>query len=84
MVSSESRAFWNEVGSQKNFDDPFFLDSFSPYVTKESPIIEYGCGYGRLLNLLSEKGYSNLQGFDLAPKMLKRGFSLFPHLYHQH
>lgn len=76
----EIQKFWNEVGSEKNFNDPFFLDKFSSHVNKDSDIIEYGCGYGRILNNLWNQGYQKLTGFDFAPKMLEKGNSLFPQL----
>ncbi len=72
--------FWSEVGSTKNFTDPFFLDKFSEHTSKDSQIIEYGCGYGRILDILCKNGYQSLKGFDFAPQMIERGKALFPHL----
>jgi len=80
MNHSATQTFWNEIGSTKNFSDPFFEAIFSQYVEKTSAIIEYGCGYGRILSKLWEAGYTNLQGFDFAPKMIERGQTTFPHL----
>lgn len=80
MTQAEIQNFWNEVGSAKNFTDPFFENKFSSYLHRGSQIIEYGCGYGRILNKLWQTGYRELIGFDFAPKMIERGKNIFPHL----
>lgn len=72
--------YWNEIGSQKNFEDPLHLERLAPFVTQDAAIMEYGCGYGRLLQYLHTQGYSNLQGFDLAPNMIERGNRKNPNL----
>lgn len=72
--------FWNEIGFNKNFNDPFFIDRLSPWLSKDKQIIEYGCGYGRILNILWEHGYKKTIGFDFASKMLERGHVSFPYL----
>jgi len=72
--------FWSEVGSTKNFTDPFFLDKLASHLNKNSQIIEYGCGYGRILDILHKSGYQSLMGFDFAAQMIQRGKTLFPHL----
>ena len=76
----DSQTFWNEVGSKKDFEDPLYVDRLKPYIDSQSSIVEYGCGYGRLLNLLFLKGYRNLAGYDFAKKMVERGNKTFPHL----
>lgn len=76
----DTKTFWNEIGYKKNFSDLFFADKLIPYLKKEDRIVEYGCGYGRILNLLKEKGYRNSIGFDLSPKMLERGKKEHPDL----
>lgn len=80
MKSSNSLEFWNEIGPQKNFSDPFFIDKLLPCLSKEKLIVEYGCGYGRILNLLRGQGFEKLYGFDFAPKMIERGQKMYPDL----
>lgn len=74
------QTFWNEVGSKKVFVDPFPLEKVESMLEKGAKIVEYGCGYGRILQLLHEAGYSHLRGYDFAPKMIERGKELYPHL----
>ncbi|MDX8431268.1 MAG: class I SAM-dependent methyltransferase [Candidatus Algichlamydia australiensis] len=76
----EAQTYWNEVGSQKDFEDPLYLEKIKPYIHHHSKIVEYGCGYGRLLQFLKSEGYTNLYGFDFAPKMIERGKSAHPDL----
>lgn len=76
----EAQTFWNEIGSKKNFEDPLSIDKFSAYINSDSKIVEYGCGYGRLMNLLKSKGYQNIIGFDYAPNMIERGNQTNPDL----
>jgi SAM-dependent methyltransferase len=80
MGQTDIQTFWNDIGSTKEFTDPFFEEKFSSFLNKKSTILEYGCGYGRILNNLSKAGYENLRGFDFAPKMIERGQKIFPHL----
>lgn len=68
-----AQEYWNEVGSKKVFEDPLYLDKLAPFLSPESQIIEYGCGYGRMLRLLKDGGYENLLGLDFAPNMIARG-----------
>lgn len=76
----EAKIFWNEIGSKKTFEDPLYINKLQPYLNEDSRIVEYGCGYGRLLNILQTKGYQNLTGFDYAPNMIERGSQLYPTL----
>lgn len=77
---NDLRHFWSEIGSQKNFTDPFYLEELAKYIPSPGVIVEYGCGYGRILSQLWDAGYRQLIGFDFAEKMLKRGRESFPHL----
>ncbi len=75
-----AQAYWNTIGVQKEFEDPIYLDKLAPFLTPNAKIIEYGCGYGRLLHFFYSQGYENLVGFDYAPAMIKRGQEAFPNL----
>ncbi|MBA2728256.1 MAG: class I SAM-dependent methyltransferase [Parachlamydiaceae bacterium] len=79
-MSKLAQQYWNEVGSKKDFEDPLYLERLSSFLTKESKIVEYGCGYGRLLQLLNTNGYQNLVGFDFAQSMIERGKNANPNL----
>jgi ubiquinone/menaquinone biosynthesis C-methylase UbiE len=50
------------------------------HLRSQARILDHGCGYGRLLNQLSEAGYGNAVGMDFSDKMLMQCRSQFPHL----
>jgi ubiquinone/menaquinone biosynthesis C-methylase UbiE len=75
-----AQQYWNDIGSKKVFEDPIYLDKLSPFLSPTAQIIEYGCGYGRVISTLKSAGYQNLIGFDFAPNMIKRGLSENPSL----
>lgn len=75
-----AQQYWNDIGSKKVFEDPLYLDKLSPFLTPEDQIIEYGCGYGRMLRLLKSAGYNHLTGFDFAANMIQRGHAENPDL----
>lgn len=79
-MMQELQKFWNTIGATKVFNDPFSFEAFLLGLQSSSRIVEYGCGYGRLLHLLHERGYRNLAGYDFAPNMISRGKSLFSNL----
>jgi len=75
--------YWNRVASEKCFSHPLRLEwllQYLKYLRPQARILDYGCGYGRLLNQLSEAGYGNAVGIDFSDKMLRQCRSQFPHL----
>lgn len=80
----DGQTYWDEIGHKKDFEDPFPLDRIESLVSKDATIVEYGCGYGRILSMLQESGYSNLTGYDYSSKMIERGRALYPNLSFTH
>ncbi len=76
----EAVEYWNKIGSEKVFEDPLYLDKLANYIDPNAKILEYGCGYGRLLQILNANGYRDLVGFDFSQSMIERGKNLNPHL----
>lgn len=72
--------YWNAVAEEKKFTTILNVSMFSKYVSKNSKILDVGCGYGRILNELYENGFNDLTGVDTAENMIKRGKREFPHL----
>ena len=75
-----AQQYWNDIGAKKVFEDPLYIDKLSPFVPQTSQIVEYGCGYGRMMRILKSAGYDNLIGFDFASNMVKRGLRENPDL----
>lgn len=72
--------YWNSVAEEKKFTTVLDVELFSKYVSKDSKILDVGCGYGRILNELTEAGFTDLTGVDSAENMIKRGLREYPNL----
>jgi SAM-dependent methyltransferase len=76
--------YWNQNASNLSFDcDKFHEEEFSNYVDRQAKILDYGCGYGRILRTLADLGYKNLVGVEPAAGMLERGQRENPDLHMQ-
>jgi len=70
--------YWNRIGPGKSFGHPVNFKRLSEWLSPDSRILDVGCGYGRALGLLFDRGYSNLIGCDLAPAMIAMARERFP------
>lgn len=75
-----AQQYWNDIGSKKVFEDPLYLDKLQSFLSPSAQIVEFGCGYGRMMRILKSAGYLNLIGFDFAPNMITRGLRENPDL----
>jgi len=62
--------YWNGRGPAKNFSHPVDIAQLQARLQPSSAIIDFGCGYGRILHLLHQHGFQNLLGVDPAPSMV--------------
>ncbi len=74
------QTYWDKAASKKEFTTPFQMDVFKLYVSRESFILDVGCGYGRTLNELYQEGFKKSCGVDFSQKMIERGKHLYPYL----
>lgn len=72
--------YWNTAGPQKPFGHPLNLQRLSGWLSPDSRILDFGCGYGRSLGELFESGYRNLIGFDFSPAMIADARMRFPEI----
>jgi SAM-dependent methyltransferase len=70
--------YWNRVGPRKPFAHPVNFERLEQRLSSDSRIVDIGCGYGRVLGQLFDRGYQNLIGFDLAPSMIAMAREHFP------
>jgi SAM-dependent methyltransferase len=70
--------YWNTVGLGKPFRHPVDLDRLNQLLSPGSRILDFGCGYGRVLGFLQGAGFTNLVGFDPAPAMVDQARGKFP------
>ena len=64
--------YWDKVAKEKTFTHPFDIKSFHKFTSSEKKIIDYGCGYGRIIEELNKQGYSNIIGIDFSKELLER------------
>jgi SAM-dependent methyltransferase len=58
--------YWNRVGLTKPFSHHVAFDRLSTLVPNDAVLLDYGCGYGRVLESLRDHGYQNLLGAEPA------------------
>ena len=80
IMNTNQQTYWDKAASKKKFTTPFRMDRFTSYVSKESIILDVGCGYGRTLNELYQEGFKKICGIDFSQKMIERGKNLYPYL----
>ncbi len=79
MLDSQALAqFWGEVGAHKQFDEDINFDWLRQCLSDDAKILDYGCGYGRLMKQLYDNGYHHVTGLDFAKEMLVKGAQYFP------
>lgn len=76
----QAQEYWNQTGSKKDFEDPIYIEKISPFLQATSCIVEYGCGYGRMMQLIKDQGFTNLIGYDFSENMIERGRKISPEL----
>ncbi|WP_343208811.1 class I SAM-dependent methyltransferase [Anaerolentibacter hominis] len=72
------REYWDKAAGEKEFTVTFPFEAWEGYIDRNSRILDVGCGYGRTLNELYQKGYHNLTGMDFSGEMIRRGKRQFP------
>lgn len=75
MSIDNQAKYWNRVAHSKTFSHPLNLKVLSNYVQTTDYIIDFGCGYGRLIKLLKEYHFQNVTGFDTSKELISRGLS---------
>ena len=73
MDINNQTKYWNRVAKNKIFTHPIDTSLLLKYVSKEDRIIDYGCGYGRIVKELTENNFTNVTGFDTSNEIIERG-----------
>jgi len=48
----------------KVFTTPLNMDLIDRFLQKDDLILDFGCGYGRIIELLTRNGFNNIYGYD--------------------
>jgi SAM-dependent methyltransferase len=70
--------YWDRIGPGKPFGHPVNIERLRQWLSPKHRILDFGCGYGRVLGLLHRSGYQNLMGVDQAPTMIAAARESFP------
>jgi SAM-dependent methyltransferase len=70
--------YWDRVGPTKSFSHPVDIDHLETRVTRDAAILDFGCGYGRVLGSLRDHGYRNLFSVDPSSAMVAAARSEVP------
>lgn len=65
-------AYWDDVAAAARFTHPLNEAWIDAHCDKSGRVLDYGCGYGRLLARLSDHGFNWLYGVDPSPEMIRR------------
>ena len=72
--------YWDREGIKKTFHHPVNFELLAEIIGKDARILDYGCGYGRVMKALSQKGYTCVEGVDFSPEMIEYGRRIHPEL----
>ncbi|MFM9985937.1 MAG: class I SAM-dependent methyltransferase [Flavobacteriales bacterium] len=73
MNIDNQKEYWDSVAEQKTFTHKLDHALLGNCVQTDSHILDYGCGYGRIVKELLDLGYTNVVGFDTSKELVKRG-----------
>jgi len=72
MSTRDQRPFWSHAAGVKSFGHPLDWELLEPHLPADPRWLDYGCGYGRLVAELRERGHERVVGLDSAPGMVVR------------
>lgn len=78
-MSGAAPGYWDEKAAQVTFAHPLNL-GWLVGLPKRARILDYGCGYGRVLAVLSDAGWRDGVGVDFSGGMIERGRREHPDL----
>ena len=72
------------MGPPSSFHHPVNVECLAQWVRPDDRILDFGCGYGRVLGLLHQHGYHDLIGVDAASAMIADARRRFPAITFEH
>ena len=73
MDADNQTAYWDKVATEKTFSHPLNIDLLSKYIDTTAHIVDFGCGYGRVVKQLLHAGFINTTGYDTSLQLINRG-----------
>jgi ubiquinone/menaquinone biosynthesis C-methylase UbiE len=78
VVIEKQKVFWNSVAENIEFQKEVHLSLLMEYINKNDYILDFGCGYGRVMDILQKSNFNKIIGIDSSEKMIERGKLQFP------
>ncbi len=82
MNVDNQHEYWDKVAAEKTFSHPVSSTLLHKYIPKNAVIVDFGCGYGRVLEQLVSEGFTNITGYDTSMQLVQRGKSNQLPIYH--
>jgi SAM-dependent methyltransferase len=73
MDLDNQKEYWNKIAEIKTFTHPIDLELLNRFLNKQSIIVDFGCGYGRIVKQLTDLGFENVLGYDTSKELIARG-----------
>ena len=74
------RLYWDSLADDTKFTATFDLNLFTRLVDHKARILDFGCGYGRILTELAHAKYQKLYGVDFSMAMLEKTKMALPQI----
>jgi SAM-dependent methyltransferase len=65
--------YWNGTGAAKTFSHPVPVPELRAQLGPRAVILDYGCGYGRICEELTQAGFECVLGTDVSATLIARG-----------
>ncbi|AHF15614.1 class I SAM-dependent methyltransferase [Niabella soli] len=73
MSIDNQSEYWDKVAYAKTFTHPLNKEVLTTRLSADSKILDFGCGYGRIVKELSDVGFTNVVGYDTSKELVGRG-----------
>ncbi|GAB5466372.1 MAG: hypothetical protein Kapaf2KO_18080 [Candidatus Kapaibacteriales bacterium] len=70
--------YWNDIAGEKEFTSDFDIDMLDKYANGKVCVLDYGCGYGRLMPALLKRKQTEYIGYDPSRRMINQARKRFP------
>ncbi|WP_291326608.1 bifunctional 2-polyprenyl-6-hydroxyphenol methylase/3-demethylubiquinol 3-O-methyltransferase UbiG [Desulfovibrio sp. UCD-KL4C] len=70
--SRDYAKYWEDKGALKNFSTPVKFDELKKYVSRDAAVLDVGCGYGRVMEILLDEGFINIKGVEPSVALRQR------------
>jgi SAM-dependent methyltransferase len=81
LPPSDQRDYWNRAAGAKVFAHPFRPERFAD-VPRDAPVLDLGCGYGRVAAELDSSGWRSVVAADSSAAMVRLARERAPHARH--